>query len=123
MNSRAKSGQEPSLLGKMAMECGADSEKWFGDTTVKHSIPHHTLALAGEVGEFANLVKKIERGSLQMQDARTRHAMAMELTDIFVYTLNIAYLLGVDLEKSYQVKRNENDKRFVEERKKREGKK
>jgi NTP pyrophosphatase (non-canonical NTP hydrolase) len=76
--------------------------------------------MAGEVGEFANLVKKIERGSLRMGDAKVRLALSMELTDVFVYLLNLAGLVGVDLEKSYNYVRGENEKRFMAERAERE---
>lgn len=107
-------------LSETAKQCIADSERWFGDTDCVYSIPHHTLAMAGEVGEFANLVKKVERGSLKIGDAPTRLKLAMELTDAFVYMLNLAGLLGIDLEKSYNYVRGENEKRFMEERAKRE---
>jgi NTP pyrophosphatase (non-canonical NTP hydrolase) len=120
--SNSVNGQEKGTLARLTVEAGRDSDKWFGDMQIVHSIPHHTLALAGEVGELANLVKKIERGSLQMRDAKVRHAMAMELTDVFTYVLNLAYCLGIDLEQAYMIKRGENDKRFTEERNKREGK-
>lgn len=105
-----------SVLSLMAKQCLEDSEDWFGDSAVVHSIPHHSLALAGEVGEFANLVKKIERGSLKMGDAAVRYQLAMELTDVLVYVLNLSALLGVDLEKSYMMVRANNKRRFTEER-------
>lgn len=107
-------------LGQTAKQCVEDSERWFGDSTVVYSIPHHTLAMAGEVGEFANIVKKIDRGSLNMGDARVRYDLAMELTDVFIYLMNLAGLLGVDLEKAYMHKRAENEKRFTQQRAERE---
>ena len=107
--------REVSSLGKLSIQCVQDSERWFGDTTAE-SVPHHALSMAGEVGEFCNIVKKIERGSLKLEDATTRHALAMELTDVLVYLLNIAGLLGVDLEKSYDHVRALNEERFTKER-------
>lgn len=112
--------RQNSYLGELSIQCVNDSERWFGDTHAAHSIPHHTLALAGEVGEFANIVKKIDRGSLSMNDAKVRVDLAMELTDIFVYLLNLAGLCGVDLEKSYERVRGLNEKRFIAQRKERE---
>lgn len=109
-------------LSETAKQCIQDSEKWFGDSACVYSIPHHTLAMAGEVGEFANIVKKIERGSLSIHDAAVRYNLAMELTDVFVYMLNLAGLLGVDLEKSYMHVRAQNEKRFTEQRQVREAK-
>lgn len=109
----------PSALGKMAKQCVEDSERWFGDSNVVYSIPHHTLAMLGEAGEFANIVKKIERGSLDVKDAKVRMMLANELTDVFVYMLNIAALLNIDLEKSYMMVRANNERRFTEERSRR----
>jgi NTP pyrophosphatase (non-canonical NTP hydrolase) len=102
--------------GELSKQCVEDSERWFGDMAVVHSVPHHALALAGEVGEFCNIVKKIERGSLNLQDAGVRYDLQMELTDIYVYLLNLAGLLGVDLEHAYVLKRIENENRFVKAR-------
>src|SRR4051812_38700915 len=99
MNS--KQSDDESLLSDLAKQCLSDSERWFGDSAIVHSIPHHTLAMAGEVGEFANIVKKIDRGSLDMRNPNVRYEMMMELTDVFVYLLNLAGLTGVDLFKSY----------------------
>jgi NTP pyrophosphatase (non-canonical NTP hydrolase) len=103
-------------LEEMSQQCLEDSERWFGDSHTCKSIPHHTLAMCGEVGEFANVVKKIERGSLQLGDAATRLKLAMELADTFTYMLNLAGLLGIDLEKTYHYVRGENEKRFMAQR-------
>lgn len=113
---------EASSLGKLSIQCVQDSRKWFGDTTASGSVIHHSLALAGEVGEFCNIVKKIDRGSLEFKDAAVRYDLQMELTDILIYVLNLAGLLGVDLEKAYEHKRGINDKRFMEQRREREAK-
>lgn len=107
-------------LLEMSKQCMEDSERWFGDSYTVKSIPHHALSMCGEAGEFANVVKKIERGSLQLGDANTRLKLAMELTDTFVYMLNLAGLLGIDLEKSYHYVRGENEARFVVQRAERE---
>jgi NTP pyrophosphatase (non-canonical NTP hydrolase) len=75
-------------------------------------MPFLVLALAGEVGELANIVKKIERGSLDPRSAAVRREMVMEATDVYIYLMNIFGVLGVDPEKSYQLKRMENEQRF-----------
>jgi len=98
-----------SVLVNLAQECHEDSQRWFPKSD---TMSHHTLALCGEVGELANIVKKIERGSLDPSQASVRHAMAMEATDAFIYLLNIASILKIDLEKSYRMKRTENERRF-----------
>jgi NTP pyrophosphatase (non-canonical NTP hydrolase) len=102
-------------FSELAKQCLEDSEEWFGDLDLVYSIPYYTLCLAGEVGEFANIVKKMERGKLKF-DAKTKYEMAMELTDVFTYMLNIAALLQIDLTKSYQIKRAINEERFTEEK-------
>lgn len=52
-------------------------------------------ALAGEVGEAANLIKKIERGDLDLDEAR--EALADELCDIVTYLDLLAHRAGIDL--------------------------
>lgn len=113
--------QEEGLLSVLARQCIEDSERWFGDAAAHWSIPHHALAMCGEAGEFANLVKKIERGSLDIKDPKVRYDLAMELTDVFVYLLNLAGLLRLDLEKTYLIVRGNNEKRFMAERAARAG--
>ena len=49
------------------------------------------LAMAGEVGEVANLVKKEWRGSLHL-DA----AVAHEIADVYVYLLLLAKARGIE---------------------------
>jgi NTP pyrophosphatase (non-canonical NTP hydrolase) len=107
----------------LAIQCVEDSERWFGDQAVTKGWPammHHTVAMAGEVGEFANLIKKIDRGSLNLGDAVVRKDLAFELTDIYIYVLNLAGIMGVDLEELYKMKRAENDQRFMVQRRLRE---
>lgn len=109
-----------SRTGELAVQCVEDSKRWFPETA--NSVAFGVLAMAGEVGELANLVKKVERGSLSMKDSKTKYAIQMELTDVFIYLLQLSALLDVDLEKSYEIKRAENNRRFTEERRVREEK-
>lgn len=99
------------VLAELALQCVADSELYFPN--LGNNISHHALAMAGEVGEFCNIVKKIERGSLDGYDAKVKLDMAMELTDVFIYLLNIAGLLRIDLEAAYKMKRGQNHARFA----------
>lgn len=87
-----------------------DSRRWFPNTAP--SLVHHCLGLAGEAGEFIDIVKKIDRGSLDPTSAVVKRELAMELTDVFIYVLNLAGLMGIDLETTYKLKRAENEKRF-----------
>lgn len=110
----------PSPTYARSLQCVEDSKRWFGDSYAHDNVPHHTLALAGEVGELANIIKKIERGSLSIKDAKVRHHIAMEMADIYVYLLNLAGLMHIDLERAYDLVRSQNETRFMEERRRRE---
>ena len=109
-----------SRTGELAKQCVEDSERWFGDMGMHHDIAHHALALAGEVGEFCNIVKKINRGSLHFEEAQVRYNLAMELTDVYTYLLNLAGMLDIDLEESYKIVRAKNQTRFSLERQRRD---
>jgi NTP pyrophosphatase (non-canonical NTP hydrolase)/deoxyadenosine/deoxycytidine kinase len=78
-----------------------------------HRVEFACLALAGEVGELANIVKKARRAiwtggkaGLDLQ------ALKDELADVVAYTLKLANLLDVDLEDAYRHKMDLNVLRF-----------
>ena len=52
-------------------------------------------ALTGEVGEAANIIKKIERGDFNLADARG--SLADELADIQIYLDLVAARCGINL--------------------------
>jgi NTP pyrophosphatase (non-canonical NTP hydrolase) len=89
-------------------QCLADSERWFPDTS--KDLPFQTLALAGEVGELANLVKKTVRGT-NAYEAEKEH-MKEEAIDVLIYLCNILGLLNVDVVEAYNAKREFNSIRF-----------
>jgi NTP pyrophosphatase (non-canonical NTP hydrolase) len=102
--------------------CLEDSDRYFGDQgLVAKDLKYHILALCGEVGEVANLAKKADRGSLDPHSAEFKYEISMELADVFIYLLNVAGLLRIDLEAAYFAKRDYNHKRFGEQRAEREG--
>tara|TARA_Y100001949_G_scaffold168329_1_gene166974 strand:- start:13 stop:330 length:318 start_codon:yes stop_codon:yes gene_type:complete len=94
-------------------EVEADSVLFFKDSS--EDIAHHVLALCGEVGELANMIKKMQRGDLKIDEEDTWYDMASEITDIFIYILSIASIAGMDMETFYGVKREFNYRRFVED--------
>ncbi len=61
-------------------------------------------ALAGEVGELANLLKKVRRGDVLMTSARSD--IADELADVAIYLDLLAYHCGVDLSRAIVEKFN-----------------
>jgi len=89
-------------------QCLDDSKEWFPD--VAESLTHHCLALAGEVGELCNVVKKVERGSVD--EVSARQMLRDETADVFIYLCNVAAVLGMDLEAEYDIKRSFNARRF-----------
>jgi NTP pyrophosphatase (non-canonical NTP hydrolase) len=90
-------------------QCLDDSERWFPD--VAHSLGYMTIAITGELGEFCNLFKKIERGSIELTE-EVHVELAFELCDVFIYLMNMAAIMNVDMEVMYQLKREYNEKRF-----------
>ncbi len=100
-------------LADIAIQCIEDSKEWFPDHS--HDMGFLTICLAGEVGEFANLIKKGMRGTYDFDDSEYIYALAMELTDVFIYLMNIAAVMDIDMEKLYQIKRELNSERFGDE--------
>jgi NTP pyrophosphatase (non-canonical NTP hydrolase) len=101
---------EQNLIDNLTMQCHLDSLSWFPDQA--RDLTFMTLAVAGEVGEFANLLKKVERGSLDYADPEVKLQMAEELCDIFIYLLNAAAIMNVNLANIYEMKREKNVERF-----------
>lgn len=109
------------LLSTMAAECVTDGVRWFPSTQVSdpnvswHKVRfllHQVVAMIGEVGEFANILKKVDRGTLSLYDPAIKGQLQEELVDVFIYLLNIAGALDLDLLEGYTIKREFNEKRF-----------
>ena len=62
-------------------------------------------ALCGEAGELANLLKKVRRGDVTLDEARP--AIAKELADNVIYLDIIAKQAGIDLGRAVTQKFNE----------------
>ena len=69
------------------------------------------VALAGEVGEVANLAKKVARGDFALEEARSD--VGGELADVLIYVLKIADQLQIDLEEALTSKMRLNAQRFT----------
>lgn len=68
------------------------------------------LSITGELGETANIVKKIVRGDFCLAKKKTE--ISEELADILAYLLKLSYQLDIDLERAYFNKMNRNEERF-----------
>lgn len=64
-------------------------------------------ALAGEVGELCNFIKKRRRRPNKKEMARLKHEAAKEIGDVICYLDLLASRMGIDLEKAVIEKFNE----------------
>lgn len=65
----------------------ADGSDW--------SLAQWSNAVLGELGESANIIKKIERGDFTLDEAR--ESLAKEFADVVTYLDILAFRAGVDL--------------------------
>lgn len=79
-------------------------------------LKYVTIALSGEVGEFANVLKKSLREEFpegtRMPDEEKMGKLREEIVDVFIYTVIASRVLGVDLEKAWFKKIEELEQRF-----------
>lgn len=103
-------GSQPNTrsLQDLINECAEDSARWFPE--VADDLNFMGLAICGETGEMANLLKKVWRGSADMKE--TLPEIEDELVDVLTYTLMIAGVLNMNLEEAYSRKRRFNELRF-----------
>jgi len=74
------------------------------------SIADWVQAVTGELGEFANLAKKVRRGDLTLDAARPD--LAKELADVVIYLDILAHRCGVDLGEATVAKWDEVSERI-----------
>ncbi len=74
------------------------------------ALEHLIVCLVGEVGEFANITKKIRRGDHALEEKREE--LGEELIDSFIYLIKIANQLGIDLESGFLRKTEKNKVKF-----------
>lgn len=103
-------GEDMNLLD-LARQAHNDSKVWFPDNA--DDLQHHILGLCGEAGEVANIAKKIDRGTHDLESARKD--LAEEVIDVVIYAMNICAILGVDPNKMWDLKRAKNKQRFTKE--------
>ncbi|WP_440640257.1 MazG-like family protein [Bradyrhizobium sp. PUT101] len=79
----------------------ADGSDW--------TLAQWSNAVLGELGEAANIIKKIERGDMTLDEARP--SLAKEFADVQTYLDILAYRAGVDLGEATLQKWNEVSER------------
>lgn len=95
--------------------------QWIEARDTKSYFPNHTetldylaIAMAGEVGEVCNIIKKFDRGSINGE--LLREELSKELPDILIYLVMLAEKVGIDLQQAWINKKEYNDSRFLRER-------
>ena len=82
------------------------------------SLNKDLIGLFGEIGEFSNLIKKLNLDSHetdQVLEAKIRgmyNDLSEELIDSFIYLFRIATHLDIDIEKTYLEKLERNRKKY-----------
>lgn len=79
--------------------------RWFD----KESLLEIMLLMMEEVGELAKVVRKTH--GLHTDPESMQSSAEDELADVFIYPLDVANILGVDLEKAFRNKEAKNKKR------------
>lgn len=95
-------------LARLIQQCRSDTRRWFPEKV--DDINHQALGLGGEVGEVLNLLKKVDRGDMPLEEVR-KH-LSEELVDVMIYLFTIFGILGVDPTTVYELKRAHNERRF-----------
>lgn len=75
------------------------------------------IGLFGEVGEFSNIIKKInlkiDNPKYELDISRGEENLKEELVDSFIYLMRIAAILDIDLESATLSKINFNRNRYA----------
>ena len=73
-------------------------------------LEHLLIAILGELGEAANIVKKISRGDMLLSEVREK--ISEEIIDILIYVIKLTYQMDIDVEKALNNKIKKNEKRL-----------
>jgi len=81
-------------------------------------LQYCVMALTGELGEIANPLKKVVRdaerfGVKDEAVAKLRAELREEIVDVFIYTLKMADILGVELKEAYFEKAKKNEEKHA----------
>lgn len=101
----------------MIQQCVEDSWRWFPDSRAQ-SPENQVLCMAGELGEVANIIKKVVRKSLSwdevLNSANTQY-LPEEIVDVQIYLCNLMgnqRFKDVDWQAVWEKKRAFNEERF-----------
>jgi NTP pyrophosphatase (non-canonical NTP hydrolase) len=93
------------------------SVDFASDTERVDQLMRDLVGLIGEVGEFANLLKKVglaqtTKGYVAPSLSAARHELREELADAAIYLFRLTTILGGDLEQDILKKMRINDERY-----------
>ncbi|MFG1858143.1 nucleotide pyrophosphohydrolase [Actinomadura geliboluensis] len=79
-----------------------------------HTPKNLVMALTGEAGELLAEFQWLtpEESSVVMDDQEVGHRVRAELADVFLYTVRLADILGIDLLQCARDKLDENARRY-----------
>lgn len=79
-----------------------------------HTPKNISMALAGECGELLEIFQWLtpEESTAEKLGPLNRQAAKEEIADIFIYTIRLAAILGIDLEEAFWEKMNKNGKKY-----------
>ena len=107
---------------KEFIEFQLDSDKKVGfESNRPHNLDDliaNTISITGELGEFANLVKKklrkikYNKTRLDEENLNIDKELKEELVDVFIYFLKLCAILEIDIEKEYLEKIKKVQSRF-----------
>jgi NTP pyrophosphatase (non-canonical NTP hydrolase) len=110
------------LAALMKIQITADEKRGFpvrfgGDREQVVQLMKDLVGLFGEIGEFSNLIKKIE---IKLDHpayngpslAESRDQLREEVIDSFIYLMRLAAILETDLEAELLKKMQINDERY-----------
>jgi NTP pyrophosphatase (non-canonical NTP hydrolase) len=84
-----------------------------------NQISRDLIGIFGEIGEFANLVKKINlqmdyKNGMSVEElGKEETALQEELVDTFIYLIRLSKLVKVDLEKAFLAKVESNARKYA----------
>lgn len=91
--------------------------QFASDSAKEEQLTRDTVGLMGEVGEFANLLKKVSLGlKTDGYDgpslSESSHDLREELADATIYIMRLSAILGGNLECDILAKMKKNDARY-----------
>lgn len=100
------------MLKQLREANSARQDEWE-NAKGKLSLSYFGNAIAGEVGEACNIIKKIERERLGLRGSRASLSdLAEELADVIIYMDLLAADCNIDLEEAIKNKFNKTSEKY-----------